>query len=131
MPNLTAAIDAFDQALLVSAKARTKIAVIYLQSARDLYQDRDARRRYSRAIWLYLDKATTYDSNLKRNVSTWAMTTASNVTRAERTTESISLPETAAKIDPESHGNIARCALKYPNITPKKGFFWRVERTRC
>ena len=131
MPNLTAAIDAFDQALLVSAKARTKIAVIYLQSARDLYQDRDARRRYSRAIWLYLDKATTYDSNLKRNVSTWAMTTASNVTRAERTTESISLPETAAKIDPESHGNIARCALKYPKSTHKKSFFWRVERTRC
>ena len=69
MPNLTAAIDAFDQALLVSAKARTKIAVIYLQSARDLYQDRDARRRYSRAIWLYLDKATTYDSDLTKCIN--------------------------------------------------------------
>ncbi|PYT28995.1 MAG: hypothetical protein DMG57_13035 [Acidobacteria bacterium] len=50
------------------------------------------------------------------------MTTASNVTRAERTTESISLLETAAKIDPESHGHIAKVCVEISKYYAKKGF---------
>ncbi len=116
------ASESFDKALILSTKAKGKIAGAYLEAAKTLYSDKDKKGRSGRAIRLYLEKATTYDPDFKKEVAAWALEEAEKATATEKTTDPIDLLSFAGETDADSRKGIGTFALKTAKAYQEKNF---------
>ncbi|MBK8594994.1 MAG: type II secretion system protein GspG [Holophagales bacterium] len=119
-----AAAVAFDKALLLSSRAKGKIARAYLDAAKAIWDDRDktSKRNALETISLYLNRATNYEPDSGKLASSWALEVAEKAVVAERTTAPISLLVLAGKFDPDGRRKLGEFCFRLAKSYQEKSF---------